>query len=340
MSKLSVNLVTWNSSKYLFYLFDSLRKQTYRDWELLVIDNYSSDDTLQILKKELNNFSVQWRIIENKENKGFAGAHNQGFKETAGEYALLLNPDMVIAPDCFEKLVDFADLNPDAAVVAPRLMRWDFSKAPTDAACTNIIDSLGLKLLRSRRVVEIGAGEEWASKTESALEVFGVSGTMPLFRRSILEAVQFSDGSIFDETYHSYKEDVDLAFRLRSAGYRAHVVPSVVAYHDRSAVGSSDLSDLAAVENKTQQAGFIKYHSYKNHLATLYKNEYWQNFLLDFPWIIWYETKKLIYFLLFDRPVLAGLKEIWLKRAELKAKRLKIKNTRKIEWRELRKWWR
>jgi len=336
--KLSVHLVTWNSSGYLPYLLESLRQQTIQDWELLVIDNNSEDSTLEILKKELNNFSVQWKIIENKENKGFAGAHNQAFKETAGEYAFLLNPDMVVAPDCFAKLVAFADAHPEAAVVAPRLMRWNFFKAPSDVAYTNVVDSLGLKISRNRRVVDIKSGEEWNGSQESN-EVFGVSGTMPFFRRSVLQTVQFSDGSIFDETYHSYKEDVDLAFRLRSAGYKAYVVPSAVAYHSRSAKGPSSTGDIAATKNKAKQSNFIKYHSYKNHLATLYKNEYWQNLALDFPWVLWYETKKLLYFLLFDPPVLAGLRAIWQEKDDLKAKRLKIKELRKISWRELRKWW-
>jgi len=72
---------------------------------------------------------------------------------------------------------------------------------------------------------------------------------------------------------------------------------------------------------------------------TIYKNEYWQNWLLDAVFIKWYELKKFIYFLLFDRSVLKGLGEIWQLRKDLKTKRLKIKQLRKISWKEMRQWW-
>lgn len=73
---------------------------------------------------------------------------------------------------------------------------------------------------------------------------------------------------------------------------------------------------------------------------TLYKNEYWQNYLLDLPWIKWYELKKFIYFLLFDRGVLKGLGEMWKSRKELKNKKQEIISKRKVSWREIRSWWR
>ena len=72
---------------------------------------------------------------------------------------------------------------------------------------------------------------------------------------------------------------------------------------------------------------------------TIYKNEYWQNWLLDFLWIKWYELKKFGWFLLFDRSVLKGLKEVWKNRKDLRNKRYEIRGRRKISWREIRKWW-
>jgi GT2 family glycosyltransferase len=350
--KLSVNLVTWNGAKYLPYLFDSLRKQTYTNWVLLVIDNNSQDDTVELIKKELSpsnrvaeaaqygagNFSVQWKIIENKDNKAFAGGHNQAFKESGSEYVLLLNQDMYLAPDCLEKVVMFLDQHPEAAVVSPRLMKWDFPANFTDQ-----IDALGLKVYRSRRVVEQYTRQNWPelkSKFSSAiLPVFGVSGALPIFRISVLKSVAYQDGSIFDGFYHSYKEDVDLAYRLAVGGYKSYVLLDAFAYHDRSAAGPKQSDDASALANKKTQSELVKYNSYKNHLLTLYKNEYWQNFILDFPWILWYELKKFVYFLLFDRKILAGLKDVWNARNELFQKRKLVKSLRKLGWQEMRRWW-
>ena len=362
--KLSVHLVTWNGEKYIPHLFESLKKQSYADWTLLVIDNNSGDGTVELIKKESSNFLVKWKLIENKTNLGFAGGHNQAFRESESEYVLLLNQDMYLAPDCLEKVVMFLDQHPEAASVSPRLMKWDFP-----ANFTEKIEALGIKVYPSRRVVEQYTQQNWSDLKKiichceersdeaiprfgsanrgiaalplvarnDSLEVFGVSGALPALRRSAIKNVAYPDGSIFDESYHSYKEDVDLAWRLAVNGQKSYVLLDAVAYHDRSAAGPKQADDASALANKKQQSEWVKYHSYKNHLMTLYKNEYWQNFALDFPWILWYELKKFVYFLLFDRHILGGLKEIFNK--DLAKKRRLIKSFRKISWQEMRKWW-
>ena len=349
MAKLSVHLVTWNGSKYVPFLFESLRKQIFHDWKFYILDNASSDGMAQAMKQELNNFPVQYELIEHPENSGFAGGHNILFQKTQSDYIVLLNQDMVLQPDCLEKITRFLDAHSDVAVVSPRLMKWDFAaKEFTDS-----VDALGLKVFRNRRVIEKYTGKQWSMlkpkmnlsfraerfRDGAALEVFGVSGALPAFRRSAVQEVAFSDGTIFDSNYHVYKEDVDLAFRLRSAGHRSFVLLEAVAYHDRSAAGPEQMDDRTALENKKKQSEWVKYHSYKNHLMTLYKNEYWQNLLLDFPWIFWYELKKFVYFLVWDRKVLQGLSEVSKSRKELATRRQEIQQKRRATWKEMRGWW-
>lgn len=291
--KLSVQLVTWNGGKYISYLFDSLRKQTFLDWQLIILDNASSDDTLEKIKQELTNFPFQYQMIVNKENKGFAGGHNQlwngGQGTEDGEFVLLLNQDMYLMPDCLEKMVRFMNENNDVAGVSPRLMRWDFSKIQNinniQDSFTNLVDSLGLKVFRNRRVIEQHTQENWSeiknNFSNNILETFGLSGAFPMFRRSAINEILLN-GKIFDEDYHSYKEDVDLAYRMLSHGLKTRILLEVVAYHDRAGAGPKGMDDQSALESKKKQSEWVKYHSYKNHLMTLYKNEYWQNCLLDF----------------------------------------------------------
>ncbi len=350
--KLSVHLVSWNGTKYIPHLFKSLRHQTFKDWSLYIIDNGSEDNTVAAVKKELENFSVPYKLVENKENIGFAPAHNLCFQATASEYFLLLNQDMYLAPECLEKMVNFLDEHKDAAAVAPRLMKWDFASVrhkqesvgdENGFGATNIIDALGLKVFRDRRVIEQFTGQDWNSISVylkgKVLEVFGVSGAFPMFRRSMIKDVSFAGDQFLDESYHSYKEDVDLAYRLAARGFKSYVLLDVVAYHDRSGAGPRKMDDRSAVANKKKQSDWVKYHSYKNHLRTLYKNEYRSNLLLDLPWILWYEIKKLGYCLLFDRQVLAGLKEIWYTRADLADKRKQVIKMRPANGEVLRKWW-
>lgn len=347
MARLTVQLVTWNGAKYIPYLFRSLREQTYTDWELVVLDNASNDNTVQLIEKELANFPRSHRLIKNTNNAGFAVGHNELFRAGAADYILLLNQDMYLEANCLQKMTDFLDTHLTAAAVAPRLMKWNFSALATSGLAASFsadIDALGIKVFCNRRAVEQFTQQTWVvikklMPTSGILEVFGVSGAFPLFRRSAISAVAFPDGQMFDETYHSYKEDLDLAWRLRARGGESFVLLDTVAYHDRAGAGPKEENDLAAALNKQKQTSWVKYHSYKNHLRTLYKNEYWQNFLLDFPWIAWYELKKFCFFLFFDRSVLKGLAEVWQARKDLRIKRLQIKKLRKINWREMRKWW-
>lgn len=346
--QLSVHLASWNSAKYISYLFESLRKQTFKDWFFYIVDNGSADNTVELLKKELENFPVAYKLIENKENLGFAPAHNQAFADTDSEYFLLLNHDMYLQSDCLEKMVNFLYENKEVAAVSPRLMKWDFAKIATEGlekSFSNQIDCLGLKVFRNRRVIEQYTQQDWDEVKKDSrfhgndkLEVFGVSGAFPMFRRSAIKSVLFENGEFLDGTYHSYKEDVDLAYRLRAVGLKSFVLLDTLAYHDRGGAGPKEMNDVAAHRNKKSQSTWVRFHSYKNHLRTLYKNEYWQNLILDFPWILWYELKKFIYFIIFDRSVLSGLKEVWKGKADLRNKRNQINKMKKVGSSELRIW--
>src|SRR3989338_693086 len=295
--RLSIQLVTWNGTKYITHLFASLKSQINQDWQLMILDNGSIDDTVEIIKKELNNFGVQHQLIVNAVNTGFAGGHNQLWRESDAEYVLLLNQDLYLAPECIGKLIRALDDFGAAAAVAPRLMRWQFPDQ-----LTNTIDTIGLMVSRQRRVVEYLSAQLWDDQTRHFLissfphfpyvEVFGVSGAMMMLRRSLVEDAALNNGEIFDVTYGSYKEDVDLAFRLRARGYRSLVALDAVAYHDRTVGSPTAPTDRAASQNKISQPPTARRQSYRNHLLTLYKNEYGQNFLLDWPWILWYERSE------------------------------------------------
>lgn len=332
--KLAINLVTWNGAKFIPALFDSLKNQAFKNWELVIIDNGSTDNTLDIIKKELANFNASHRLIENNINLGFAAAHNQAFGLSEAEYFLVLNQDIVLAPDCLEKLINFLDKNLEATVVAPALYKYNSGTE---------IDSLGLKIWRSRRVTEITAPTPPYSPPRAGgedtepREVFGVSAAAAMFRRSAAGEALI-EGELFDSSFFSYQEDVDLAWRLRRLGFKAFCCPLATGTHARTAAGAGE-SNLAAAKNKKNQPKIVRINSYKNHLMTIYKNEDGRNLTLDFLWILWYEGKKFVWFLLFDRAVLAGLKELWKNRHELKNKRAQIKRKTKISPKEIRQWW-
>lgn len=355
MAKLSVNIIVYHQKEVPYFapLFASLAAQTFQDFSLVLIDNTDGDGTFDLLHTEAKKLGRDITLVHNDGNVGFANGHNAGIKASNAEYILLQNPDMYLTPEVFEHMVAFLDAHDTVAAVSPRLMRWDFARvteaADPDAGKTNQIDCIGVRLFRNRRAVEWLTRQVWDPSSDSpdvqalygkkAIEVFGVSGAFPMYRASVLKAVAFSSGDVFDPLYHSYKEDLDLAYRMRNLGYTSYVLLNTIAYHDRTGAGPKELSDMAAALNKKNQSEYVRYHSYKNHLMTLYKNEYWQNVLRDFPGMFWYEAKKFIFLLLVHPRIF--FRAWWYLVAhagQLRAQRRDVVAKRTLFWKGIRRW--
>jgi len=329
--KVSINLVTWNGKKYLPFCLDSIAKQTFRDFSLFILDNGSTDGTVEYLKNSLLPIP-NCRLIFNKENIGFAAGHNQALGETESDYVLMLNQDIILEPNFLEEVVSFLDGHPEIAAATGKLLHWDF---PNNQK-TDLIDSAGIKIFKNHRAIELGAGEMDDEKWDVAREVFGVSGAAPVYRRSALNEVAIN-GEFFDEDFFSYKEDVDLAYRLRLSGFKAWFLPSARAYHDRSA-RSGGTGDAAAARQRKNKSAFVNYHSYKNHLFFLFKDVpagvWWR-------WgyqIKWYEFKKFVYLLFFEPRTLGSLGEFFKKFFKIWKKRKWIMTHRKADMAEIKKW--
>ncbi len=329
--KVSVNLVTWNGEKYLPYCLDSIAKQTFRDFSLLILDNGSIDGTAEFLK----NYKLQitnYKIIFNDKNVGFATGHNQALGLTNSEYVLILNQDIILEPNFLEVVVKFMDEHREVGAVTGKLLQWNFEKNQK----TNIIDSCGLKIFKNHRVVELGAGEVDNKRWNFPQEVFGVSGAASTYRRKTLEDAAI-DGEFFDEDFFSYKEDVDLAYRLRLFGWQAWFLPEAKAYHDRTAWAPGE-SSMAVAKQRKNKSVFVNYHSYKNHLFLLLKDVpagIWWRYGYK---IKWYEFKKLLYLLFFERQTLKAWSEFFKKLPKMWKKRKYIMANKKVRAKEIRKW--
>lgn len=367
--KLIVQLAVWNGKKYLPYLFDSLAAQTFKDWHLMILDNASSDGSAEWLERNASHVGVSYTFQAQSENAGFAGGHNMLFKKVLAQfpgapYVLLLNQDMYVEPNCFKKLIAFAERHTDAGALSARLMRWDFSvlgaqlsneetrngarRGSFEQSKTNFIDTLGLKVYHTRRVVDWLTGRAYSDallvpyarrRNDGGVEVFGVSGALPLYRVKAINSA-LCGGNLFDPDYGSYKEDVDLAWRLRIAGWRAFTVLDAVAYHDRTAAGPQDTSDKAARAQYQKKPEYVRFQSYRNHLLTLFKNELWQNLIIDGAGIFWYELKKFLYILIRHPHLMArAWYDIFKLIPRMFAKRREIMRQKKIGWVKLRRWW-
>lgn len=274
--KVTVSLVTWNGEKFLPACLDSLRGQSFKDFEIIAVDNGSGDKTRSLLEKE------GVTVIANPTNVGFAKGHNQAIGLSRGNYVLTLNQDVILKPDYLEKLVAMMDKDANIASASGKILR---------ASNEDIIDTTGLLIKKSRQVIDRGADQTDAGQFEKDEDVFGVSAAAAIYRRSALDQIK-TQNEYFDEDFFAYKEDVDLAWRLNLAGWRNRYSHEAVAWHYRGTgpTAESSKGSLAAWQGRSD---LVNYHSYKNQLLLLLKNESQTNFWHDFFAIAGYELKKL-----------------------------------------------
>ncbi|KPJ85102.1 hypothetical protein AMJ57_04365 [Parcubacteria bacterium SG8_24] len=344
MAKAAITIVTWNSMKHLPETLASVFAQTHEDRTVLIVDNASSDGTIGFVRERY----PQAVILRNSKNLGFARAHNQGITyarthlAVPGEelYVMVTNPDLILDPGYLETLIRALESRLDAGSAGGKLLRA-FIKGEgelREPVLSGTFDSTGMRLARSRRTVERGAGEhDDGSVFGRTEEVFGVTGAAALYRLRALQDVAYRD-EYFDEDFFAYKEDVDLAWRLRLRGWEALYVPAARAYHYRTAYGADRSSFRETVRNRRHRSGLVRRLSYRNHLLMLLKNEHLINLLLHLPLILWYELRKLVYLAVFEPRTLVAWGELFRLLPRMIAKRRLAMARAEVDARSIRRW--
>ncbi|MGF6953419.1 GT2 family glycosyltransferase [Neobacillus sp. B4I6] len=288
MSKVTVCIVTWNSAKYLRNCLNSITKQSYKDFELLIIDNNSEDTTLEIIK-ELTPFA---RIVKNKKNLGFCGGHNLGISLSKGDYYMPFNPDIVAEPDFLKNMVIAIELaDRKCGSVSGKLLRYD----PLKNKKTNIIDSTGVYFKKNRRSLDRGSEEIDNGQFNNPEYVFGASGAAPLYNKEMLEDIKI-DNQYFMEYFFAYREDVDLAWRAQHRGWNCIYYPNAIAYHVRN---NTPLK-------REQMSNLVNMHSVKNRILLLLQNETKYGFLIDGWYFLIYDLLIFLYTLFKERTSVKG----------------------------------
>lgn len=319
--RITLGVVTHNSAKYLIPCLESLQEQNYEHKEIVVFDNNSTDDTLQILEKKFPDIQV----LQSEENRGFAYGHNQILRETENTYYACINVDCILQPNFLSELVKEIERKPIFGSASGKIKYWDFATYLSGASSkgkTNFLDTVGIKILKSHRFEDIGQGEVDYGQYDEPRDVFGMSGAAVLYRRKALEDVAFEnehgEKEYFDESMFMYKEDVDLAYRLQWAGWKSRYNPLSVAYHDRT-VGGKYRSALDLIRNRLKKSRAVNQRSYLNHRILLQKN-FSNAFSTDIrgaTW--WYNFKVFLYILFFETELLGVWWKIFRMRKRLRA---------------------
>ena len=213
MPRVSVVIPNLNGAHLLPMALDTLRQQTFTDFEAIVVDNGSADCSLKLLKEKY----PEVRIVPLDKNYGFAYPVNRGIEASKGEFVCLLNNDIELDPRWMEELLTALEKNPGAGSAGPKLMRYHERER---------INVLGIRVNRDGHVEIVGAGEHDNGQYNEERLVFGVNAGASMYRKAM-----FDDIGLFDEVFFASFEDVDLAFRAQLAGYKALYVPRAVGYH-------------------------------------------------------------------------------------------------------------
>lgn len=314
--RVSVVLITFNSAAYLPRCLAGIKQQNHVDLELIVVDNASTDDSRQRVSGA--------KVIANDVNRGFAAAANQGIAASAGDYVLLLNPDVFLRESYIRALVEALEARgePWGSATGKLLSAHGAEIEPTGR-----IDSKGIRMTRSGRHLDIDNGQPDDRAEAGEAEVFGVSAAAGMYRRSFLEDVAM-EGQVFDEDFFVYREDADLAWRGRLLGWRALFVPAAVAYHVRR----------VTPEVRRSLPPEINLHSVKNRFLLRLKNEGMYLALRNAPFELTRDLGVLLATVTVERGSLPAWSWLWKNRRRVGRKRKEIQRRRRVRDRELARW--
>jgi GT2 family glycosyltransferase len=302
----SIVIPNLNGEKYLPDCLAALRGQSLDDFEVILVDNGSTDRSVGLARESF----PQVRVIELDANYGFARAMNVGIEAAEGEYIVPLNYDTQARADWLAELVACMDRHPDAAAAASKTLLMHNSQ---------LIDGAGDVMDWSFLPHPRGHGEPDGERFQQEIQVFSASGAASIWRAEALR-----DIGVFDEDFFSYYEDVDLGYRARLLGYECWYAPASVALHVRGgwSAGRSEFTFFHPVKNrwflivKNTPAALLARHAHR----ILYGEASW-----------WYQALKQRKL----RVMLRAYGAIARSFPRLLAKRRQIQRRRRISLREL-----
>jgi N-acetylglucosaminyl-diphospho-decaprenol L-rhamnosyltransferase len=243
----AVLLLSYHAAPYLPRCLASLRAQTYRDFEVILVDNASQDDTLAVARANAEGLP-RLRLVPLQENLGFAGGNNVGLEHVAPEtpFVVLLNTDAFPEPEWLARLVAAAQQDEQVALAVGKILSADPPHCID--TCGDTRNRFGVPRSRGR-----GQPAEAFAQSE---DVFGGCGASLLVRKAVLPEI----GGLFDESLYLYGEDIDLAYRVHARGYRCRYVADAVVYHLGSAASRGRDAWRHGLSRRNMWVVFMRYH--------------------------------------------------------------------------------
>jgi GT2 family glycosyltransferase len=240
MPEITVIVVNWNGKHFLEDCLGALRRQTFRDFETILVDNGSEDGSVEYVRRHF----PEVRLIALSENRGFTGANIAGWEQARGNLIVLLNNDTEAHPHWLEQIHRASLEFPKAGSFASKMLLFDDRER---------VDNCGFAMTSAGSTIDLGRGQRDGPEWASAAKVFGACGGAAAYRRTMLEDIRFLDGDFF-----MIFEDVDLSFRSQLRGWECVFVPSGVVYHHLGATRSRDRSQNVFFSQRNIEFVYLK----------------------------------------------------------------------------------
>lgn len=309
--KASIIILNWNTTKDTIECLESLKHQTEKDFEIIVIDNNSNEEQFLALKSyvesehDLNiNFIRSTDAIPNKPNLGFAEGNNVGIRASTGDIIVLLNNDTIVKENWLEEILKpFSDNN--VGVVASKVLFYDGIKNDT-------IQYVGGRLTFYGMAISEHCGEKDVGKYNTVKETYWAMGASFALRKDVLNKL----GECLCSHYFTYFEETDLCWRIRSIGYKIIYNPESVAFHKGSV--SVKRNSMSSTQDR---------FTTRNKYYTFFRNLTLPKFLLLAPFIIGCDITRSIKNIVIGRSTFAigfalGLKDFILSTGEVSRPRM------------------
>lgn len=278
----SVIILNWNTARDTIECLESMKGQTYKDFEIVLVDNFSrEDDYTQVADYVKKNKNLTIKLFRMKSNLGFTGGNNVGIKRSKGRYLCFLNNDTIVDKDFLKELV--LPLKRDQSVGATTSKLLFYKDGPT-----NILQHAGSKLTYYGMMIDEGIGKTDSKRFSIEKEDEVVHGASFMVSRDALRKIK----EPFCEYYFIYFEEVDLSWRIRSAGFKIMYAPKSVVYHK----GSVSIK----VNKKVSRQDMM---TIRNKYLTFYRNLPVLQFTLVFPLIFLYDLGRVAKHLVKGNPM-------------------------------------
>ncbi len=305
-NEITIIIPNYNGQEIIKKCVNSLFSQSYKDFEIIIIDDASSDTSVEIIK------NLPVRLIENKENKGFAYSVNEGIKAAKTDFVLLLNNDVFIQdPDFLKSMLEVVKKNPSIFSVSSKMISY---------MDPYIIDDTGDEYTLLGWIYKRGNGQYINQYTHDSL-IFSTCAGAGLYRRDVFNQIGY-----FDDLHFAYLEDVDIGWRAQIAGYINVYSACSECYH----LGSNTFAQGQKYSN------LKVYLSARNNIYIIYKNMPNFQIFINLPFLVTGFLIKILYFLKqgYFKDYLKGLSEGLttlhkLKRVEFK--KVNIPNYKRIQ---------